>query len=433
MSTTFVGASDAEIINLVVRAKRRLVVIAPAHSSKVARAIAERMDDLPELSLSVILDPDPEVYRMGYGEVDALEIIRDAAARSSFRLQEQEGIRICAIVSDDSTMIYSPVSRNIEAGSTSNEKPNGLYLSDGVADELAKKAGMPVHAEGESQPEIGRETLSSERVKQAQEDLKQNPPLPVDLTRKLNVFITRVQYVELKAKGYQPSRRRAELPKEFVGMANDELKERVTGRIRTPLDAIDKLDVEIEVGGEKEKLKVDEKFLQNERNEIEKALTHVMPGRGRIILRKDRESFDHQIERFESIVGAYQNALVLELEKEREKFRKSFVDEFLHRWKAEPPSPYNRHLEPPTDDQLKRDIEGHADRLFDRIVNADSPEVSVIYKEIAIEDLENAEFMDALRDIMAKGGVSGSEIERLFEKGEAAAGQDSFNASRGTA
>lgn len=431
MPPTFTSASDYQIIALVSEAKRRLVVIAPALSAKVARAIAARMDDLPGLSLSIIIDADPEVYRMGYGEVEALEFIRSAAAKASFRLREQPGVRIGVIVSDDDTLIYSPVSQNIEAGSTSDDKPNALLLKGTVADTLAEKAGVPFDKDDIQAPEIGRDSLSVERVEQAQKDLEENPPLPVDLTRKLRVFITRVQYVELEARGYQLSRRRAELPIEFVGMASDDLKERVTGRIRTPLDGIGKLNVEIEVREKKEKLSVDEKFLQRERQEIEKALTHILPKRGRVILRKDRASFDYQIERFEAIVTAYQKALASELENVRDQFRLSFLDEFLDRWKAQPPAYYARRLETPTDAQLHDDIKEQADRLFDKIVKLDGPDINVVYKDIAIEDLDDEGFMTALHDVMAKGGVPKAELDRLFEKGEAAAGQNSFNFEKG--
>lgn len=431
MSPTFTSASDPQIIALVSQAKRRLVVIAPALSANAAQAIAARMDDLPGISLSLIIDADPEVYRMGYGEVEALEIIRSAAAKASFRLREQPGVRIGVIISDDDTLIYSPVSQNIEAGSTTDDKPNALLLRGGLADTLAEKAGVPVDENAIHTPEIGQDSLSMERVAKTQDDLKQNPPLPVDLTRKLNVFITRVQYVELEARGYQLSRRRANLPKEFVGMTSKDLKEQVTGRIGTPLDGIDKLNIEISIHGKTEKLSVDEQFLKDERYEIEKALTHVMPKRGRVILRKDRASFDHQIERFEAIVGAYQTALSTELEKKREQFCHSFVDEFLDRWKAQPPARFARRLEPPSEDQLRRDIEEQANALFDKMVKLDGPDISVIYKDIAIEDLNDDDFMSALHDVMAKGGVSQKDLNRLFERGEAAAGQNSFHFGKG--
>ena len=425
MTQTFTCADDRQLIGLITAAAKRLVIVAPAFSKGVAEAIALRMDDLPSLSLTVILDPDPEVYRMGYGEVESLEILRKGAAEASFRLREQSGVRIGLIISDEKTLIYSPVSANIEAGSTSLEKPNAIVL-DNVADELAIKSGATSDLPKEV-AEIGASTLSSEHVAAVQENLKIMPPQPVDLTRKLNVFITRVQYVELKAKGYHLSRRREELPSEFFGMDSSDLKERVRGQISTPIDGIGKLKVKIQmVGKQPEELYVDERFLQKERQIIEKTLTRVMPKRGRIILRQDRASFDFQIKRFELIISTYQKELAKKLEGARADFEKSFVDEFLDRWMQSPPARYSRRLEPASEEQLREGIEGAANKLFDQIVRLEEPNISVIYKDIAIEDLKDDAFMSTLREEMSKGGLKKLELDKLFEQGEAVAVQGDF-------
>jgi hypothetical protein len=438
-------------------AARRIVFIAPAMSCKVADALVARMNDAPSLSMTIIVDADPEVYRMGYGEVAALTSLREAAAASSLRLREQPGLRIGLVIADDKALAYAPVSGNIEAGSTSPDKPNAIVLDAAAADTLALRAGVvDVAASGDLRaekvtgvatdaslvqnegvadggavalppvPEIGGATLTAARVAEMQKDLARTPPLPVDLTRKLRVFVTRMQYVELKANGYQLSRRRTELPKDFFGMASSDLKERVTGRIRTPIDNIGKLEISIFVNGVTQKLNVDEKFLHNERSDIEKALTHVMPKRGRIILRRDRLSFDAQIERFEKIIVAYQSALAEHIERTRAKFKEDLVNEFLDRWKESPPSRYARRLSAPTEEDLRNGIERDADLVFDQIVKLDRPDISVIYKDIALEDLSDETFMNALRDVMAKGGVRDDELAKLLEHGEAAAAQGSF-------
>jgi hypothetical protein len=303
-------------------------------------------------------------------------------------------------------------------------------LGGQISDLLAIKAGVPLGDDEPPEPEIGRESLSPERVEYTLDDLKRTPPLPVDLTRKLNVFITRVQYVELKVQGYQLSRRRAELSEDFVGMASKDLKERVTGRIRTPLDTIKPLDVEIVVRNKKEIISVDEKFLKEERQVIERTLTHVMPKRGRIILRANREAFDYQIERFEAIIKAYQLALKGKMEEAREDFRESFVKEFLDRWRIAPPRRLSMDENGPTEENLKTDIENEADKLFDKIVKLDGPDITVNYKDIAIEDLKDKDFMKSLRNIMSDGGVKDADLDRLFEHGEAAAGQRSFELER---
>ena len=130
---TFAVASDEALVGLISRARNRLVVIAPALTQAVANALSRRFDDLGQLDVTVILDSDPEVYRLGFGDQAALETIRAASAKNLFDLREQAGVRIGVVISDDTTMVYSPVSKNIEAGSTSVEKPNAIVLSGSAA------------------------------------------------------------------------------------------------------------------------------------------------------------------------------------------------------------------------------------------------------------------------------------------------------------
>ncbi len=41
-------------------------------------------------------------------------VIRDAASRSLLDLREQPGVRIGVIISDNDTMVFAPVSKNME-------------------------------------------------------------------------------------------------------------------------------------------------------------------------------------------------------------------------------------------------------------------------------------------------------------------------------
>jgi hypothetical protein len=170
----FAVASDDALVALIEAARRRLVVIAPALSTRVAAALARRFDDLDDLDVRVILDADPEVYRLGFGEPAALDAIREAAARSLFDLREQPGVRIGVVVSDDDTMVFAPVSKNIEAGSSSADQPNAILLKGSPASRLAAAAGASV---GVTDPEgeIGQRALAPEKVDAMTADLKRNP------------------------------------------------------------------------------------------------------------------------------------------------------------------------------------------------------------------------------------------------------------------
>ncbi len=82
---TFAVASDEALVELISRARSRLVVIAPALTKPVADAVSRRFDELGQLSVTVILDADPEVYRLGFGDQEALETIRVGERQGAVR------------------------------------------------------------------------------------------------------------------------------------------------------------------------------------------------------------------------------------------------------------------------------------------------------------------------------------------------------------
>lgn len=419
MKPTFTTSSDDRIVGLVREARNRLIIVAPALSQAVAMAVVDRMANLPDLSLTVILDADAEVYRMGYGEVAALEILRQAAARASLRLREQPGVRIGLVVSDDHTLVYAPVSASIEAGSTSDEKPNAILLGGAVAELLAEKTlGNP--SDGEA-PEIGNERLMPERVAAMEEDLRKTPPLPVDLTRQLRVFTSRVQYVEMKITGWHVSRRRVQLPPEFTGYESEDLQRRVNGQIGLPMESGKAVAVKLTLDGKEQILQVDEKYLDGERRTIEKHLTPSLPKHGRIILRRDRDALAAQIARLELIVAAWEVARVEQHGAARCAFKKTFEDEFLPRWQANPPRAFfmRQMTDAERHDAMKEHIEEAADSLFDEMIVVDAPKFQVIYKDIALEDISDPDFVASLREVMRQARVPKKELDRLFETNSA--------------
>ena len=157
-SRIFAVASDEALVDLIDSARTRLVVIAPALTKSVADALSRRLDDLGQLSVTVILDADPEVYRLGFGDEQALDAIRAASAKNLFDLREQPGVRIGVVISDATTMVYSPVSKNIEAGSMTIEKPNAIVLTGGAGDRIASAAGAD-SGENAPKPEVGDRAL----------------------------------------------------------------------------------------------------------------------------------------------------------------------------------------------------------------------------------------------------------------------------------
>jgi hypothetical protein len=409
---------------MILRARHRLVLVAPALTQSVANALSHRFSDLGRIDVTVILDSDPEVYRLGFGDYAALQTIREASAKNLFDLREQSGVRIGVIVADDTTMVYSPVSRNIEAGSTSIEKPNAILLSGVVADRIAAAAGSD-RSDDAPAAEIGNTALEPAKVQAMQADLNANPPRPFDITRRLNVFTSKVQYVEFSASNYRLTTRQIPLPQELVDIADDDLKTRISSRIRAPLDGIGKLDVTINTQGKAETFKVDDDWLRRERKRIDE-YTFPIANFGRVILYSDRGAFDNATNRFRSIVEKYQAALRDALLAKRSEFETRIIDEFYGRWEQNPPRYFARWGIQPSREKIKIELQALAKEIFDKAITFEPPNVKILYKNVAPENVRDSSFLDALKSIMIKRRVPSEIIDSLFESGQAAPAAGSF-------
>ena len=422
---TFAVASDEALVDLISRARRRLVVIAPALTQAVAEAVSRRFDDLDQLDMTVVLDSDPEVYRLGFGDHAALETVRAASAKSLFGLREQPGVRIGVVIADDRTMVYAPVSKNVEAGSTSVEHPNAVVFSGSVSDQIAKAADSDKN-DAVHTAEVGNAVLDAGKVQAMLADLNANPPKPFDIARKLNVFASKVQYVEFTASNYRLTTRQIPLPAELVDVADDDLKKRITGRIRGPFDDIGKLDVTIDRDGKPETVQVDDNWLRSERKRIEDEYTYQINNFGRVILYNDRDTFEEETRRFKLIVQKYQTAMSETLRSIRSNYENRIVEEFSPRWKQNPPKRFPRWNIDPTPENIEVELRRLAKEIFDKAITFDKPVVKILYKNIAPENVQDAAFLETLKKIMVSRHVPRDIIDSLFESGQAAPQTGSF-------
>ncbi len=421
MNRTFTTAADSGLIDLIQSARARLAIVAPALTTPVARALATRIADVPTLSLTVILDADAEIYRLGYGDPEALEIIRQASDEAMFDLREQRGVRIGVVISDDRTMVYAPVSRNVEAGSTTDEKPNAIMLEGRSTERLAEATGI---ADG-GEPEVGLVGMEPKRVAQMEADLKANPPRPFDLTRKLTVFVTEVQFIDLRVPNATFSSRKIKLPPRFQKLENADLRRDINSSLKIPIDLTTETAIRIKSWRGDETLKVNEAYIRRERDSIERAFFHDWKGRGKIILRKDKEQLKKELDRLVAIITAYHDALKDMFEQNKAAFRDRLIAEFVGVWQKSTPDHLSRRGLP-TEDACRLDITRQADGMFDRAVTLGMAAANLIYKDISIEDLKDEKLMAGLRKVMENAGVDRATIEKLFQSRTAAAAQGSF-------
>ena len=118
------NADEAKIVSILTSARRRWLYMAPGITQPIVEAMDALWARLGGASGSVILDLDPEVYRLGYGTLEGLQQLQEAATRHGTLIcRHQDGIRIGLVISDDHTLIFTPTPLLIEAGPTCNPAP----------------------------------------------------------------------------------------------------------------------------------------------------------------------------------------------------------------------------------------------------------------------------------------------------------------------
>jgi hypothetical protein len=416
---TFTVATDAAVISLITSAESLLVVIAPALSRAVADALAARSDQLENLDIRVIVDADAEVYRLGFGEREALEVIRDAAARNLLDLRVQPGVRIGVIISDDNTMVFAPVSKNIEAGSETADKPNAIVLRGASTEKLVRAAGA--HTDDKSPSgEIGYAALDPAKVLAMQADLERNPPAKFDITRRLQVFSSRVVYVEFEITGFALSRKQVPLPEDFSTVSDANLQAQISSRLRAPIAAVGAVEVTTGEGKDAKVAMVDDAWLRKERKRIEDLYTFQIDNFGRVILREDRKGFDAAVQTFLTVVERYHEKVRAALDSQRADFRESFVAEFLPRWKETPPDYMTRWGNLPDESSLRAELENRANEVFETMLSFEPPSVRLVEKNVSPTNVEDPRFLSRLRTIMERRRVPRAIIDSLFSSGDAA-------------
>jgi hypothetical protein len=421
---TFRVASDDRLVELIRGARRRLVIVCPAVTEAVAQAIADRLKQGFE-SATVILDTDPEVYRLGYGTEAGFDLLRAASKTNLLDLREQQGVRIGVVIADDVAMVFFPVPLLIEAGSKTEEKPNAIVFSGTAVERLAEAAGAGA-AEAAERQEVGTTALIPAAAEALKADLKNSPPQQFDVARALRVFTSKIQYVEIEVENYRLSSRQVQMPEELLDITDDQLRDRISGRLRTPTEALGPFEILIETKDGRAVVKADERWVGRERKRIEDEYTYIVPHYGRVIFRRDKDAFSTEIERFQRNVDEYCWAARKALSDIKSEFKKRLVTEYLPRWQQNPPRSFARHRVLPTEENLGAELDHKIGKMIDEALSFQAPRVRVIHKDIAVQSIQNEEFRTPLEKAMRRRGVPVSEITSLFAIGDAAPARTSF-------
>lgn len=393
--STFQEVNDSSLIKLIGEAQQRVVFVAPGVHQAVAEALGKRLAEIDRLQVTVVIDPDEDVCRIGYGDAKGLELLSRYADRQSFALMAQPGLRVGVLLVDDVTLVWSPTPRSVEAAPLGNattpteRSPNGLLLGANPGEQLAHAVSAAGTDTLPFDAEVGVEVVTKERVQKTLDGLAKNPPIPVDLARITRVFSTKLQFAEFTVKGAKFSKRELKVANDYM---NADIQGELKGLVESRLRAFgDFRDEEIEVPafnngtaafnqqGEPLTEKVSEASLQRQRNELERRYLFNVAGFGRLIAKDDKQDLERLVAAYRVQLEAYSEAIRQRLDAQAGKI----IDEAA-KLIAERAA---RTGSKPDEKQLRDSIQKSLDRTKDEV-----PEVKLVFKDVTYEQTKNPEF-----------------------------------------
>jgi hypothetical protein len=329
----FCHLSSATIADLIQAAEGSVCYAGPGIQQKPAEAMAGVASRIgPEL-LTVSLDFDERVIRMGYGDMTAVQILRDAG----IVINSSPDLRGALVIVDGEGYTFSPTPLYLEAEAAGNSARNALRLSPEQAAEALARLSPAAKAIAIAQAndpvekariarlpvEMGALQVDEIQFKKVDENLREAPPVKFDLARQVRVFEPYLQYVEFSLTGAAIQRHRLAIPASIQKLGGNKDLE---GRLRTTFDLIEK-------GG-----KLSSKPLENALNEIRKNFTPSLgKDHGRVVLKSAKPIMVERLEEFRKKLGEHQKQVGAELQKHLDESRQTIVDYYLPRVMETPP------------------------------------------------------------------------------------------------
>ena len=379
-------ANDVTIGQMIDGATRRLIVVAPGLSMEIAEDLAERWRLLGPGAVSVTLDVDPEVCRMGFGDIEAVKLLEQTARSMETTLNTHPGIRIGVIIADDETLIYAPTPLLVEASPRCPDeeapaiKPNAIRVGLPPAD-LERDLGAG--PDGVIDQIVGLDSARREVIEQVGEELKALPPQPFDLTRHLRVFTAHLEFVEFRMHGWKVHRRSVTLPPELVSVVDEKNR----ALLESKFHLLANVDTGAAFAG-----------LERLKEYVAKRFLVSVPGYGSLIRIKDKPKFERAVATLGKMLNRACTRATHRLQKSIKDNVQTLTKALLPIVKRKLTEEEQCLLMPKSDEQWLSDelmaLAGEASDLFKHA------KVEVRYKGVTYETLNDKAFVKAVKKLM---------------------------------
>ena len=393
----FCSLTPLRIAESVRKAQQAVCYAGPGIQLDLAQAMVEVAGRLGQEMLTVSLDFDDRVMRMGYGNVDAVQLLLDAG----IAVQSSPGLRTALVVVDNEGYIFTPTALYLEAEPSDGAASNAVRMSgEQVAQALARlsPAAKTIAIAQASTPEAKQRIedltvdvvsapITPEKLAEVAASLKEAPPVRFDLARQVRVFEPYLQYVELSLTGAAIQRHRMAIPEKIQKLGGSKELE---NRLRTTFELIEKGS------------KLSSKPLEDALNEIRKNFTPSLgKDHGRVVLKAAKPHLVTRLKEFRIKLEAHQKAVAKDLQKHLDTSREQIVAYYLPRViEAKPDALLGQSQNGEVSEAAaKRWLNGELDKVFPRAETLiQEMKLEERYKDVTFETLNRRDFLESVKD-----------------------------------
>lgn len=392
----FSHLDSSAMVRFIGNAKRAVVYAGPGIQMAIAKAMVNAAERLGNQMVTVNLDVDERVVRMGYGDMDAIIHLQ----KKGITVNHTPHLRSALLVVDDMGFSFTPTALYLEAEPSALTAFNAIRLTSGQVREalghLSPVAKMIAIAQAGDEAEKQRlkelsldiisEPVSADKLGRVERSLKQAPPVKFDVARQVRVYESYLQYVEMTLSGVAIQRHRLTIPPSLqkLGDRNKEIE----GRLRTTFDLVDKNGP------------LSSKPLEDALNEIRRNFTRSLgKDHGRVLLKAAKDHFEERLAEFRLKLAKYEEEVKETLQVEINKSRLAVSQYYLPLVKQNPTDDLlGGLLEPATDDVLL----GWVGRQLDSVLPKaealiETMKLDVRYKDMTFETLNQDGFLNSVK------------------------------------
>lgn len=388
LTAYFETLSSNGLSTLVGEAERSVCLATPGLHEPLAEAIIAKATQIGADLITVCVDFDERVLRMGFGSLSAIQRLRQAG----ISVTSIPGLRMGLLVSDDRGFAFAPTALLLEGEKDTGEGMNAMRLLPVQAKEAmarlspaAKAVAMVLAKTDEERKALEAipventpKPVAEEEVRQVSRAIEVAPLVKFDVARQVRVYNAFLQYVKISLKNASIDRKRVSIPASILDLGG---ADSLDGRLKATFDLIEKTS------------SISSKPLTDKVEDLRKSYTRSING-DRVILKLAKDRFEKRVNDLRAELEVYQAKLEETIGAELLKSKEAIINFYEPVAKQNPPEAAHGLF----GSDVRAWLSSELDRSFPTAKSLVSKMVlDVDYKDVTYETLRNPKFLEALR------------------------------------